>query len=174
MAKTYAQIQQQIENLQLEAERLKASEVAGVVERIKIAIAHYGLTAEHLFGAGKPNSSKSRRGMIKKVSGPLKVANSAAYADGNGNVWGGRGPRPKWLRDAIAGGKLLEDFSTGALMPKSTPDTTVKSTGKRTAKNVYRDDSGNSWSGFGPKPAWLKAALAAGKSLEDLASPSKN
>jgi DNA-binding protein H-NS len=40
---------------------------------------------------------------------------------------------------------------------------------KRTAKSRYADGAGNSWSGFGPKPKWLKAALDAGKSLEDLA-----
>ena len=29
----------------------------------------------------------------------------------SGNTWGGRGPRPQWLRDALANGKSLQDFA---------------------------------------------------------------
>lgn len=32
----------------------------------------------------------------------------------------------------------------------------------------YRDQDGNAWGGRGPRPAWFKAALEAGKSVEDL------
>jgi DNA-binding protein H-NS len=32
----------------------------------------------------------------------------------------------------------------------------------------FRDDAGNAWSGFGPKPRWLTEALASGKTLEEL------
>jgi len=31
----------------------------------------------------------------------------------------------------------------------------------------YRDDTGNSWTGIGPQPRWLKDAVAGGKRLED-------
>jgi DNA-binding protein H-NS len=31
----------------------------------------------------------------------------------------------------------------------------------------YRDQNGNVWSGRGPRPAWFKAALEAGKSAEE-------
>ena len=34
----------------------------------------------------------------------------------------------------------------------------------------YRDQAGNAWSGRGPKPRWLKEALAAGHSPESLAA----
>ena len=44
----------------------------------------------------------------------------------------------------------------------------VKAAGKKKpARTTYRDDAGNSWSGFGPRPAWLKNGIAAGKSLQD-------
>lgn len=36
----------------------------------------------------------------------------AKYADQAGNIWSGRGPRPKWLKDALAAGKQLAEFST--------------------------------------------------------------
>ena len=49
----------------------------------------------------------------------------------------------------------------------------AKSTAKAKAKPAsvakYRDAAGNSWGGRGPKPGWMKAALAAGKKLEELA-----
>lgn len=176
MAQTYLQIQRQIETLQRQAERLRQSEVAGVVERIRVAISHYGLTAEQLgFGAGKAGSAKARKGMTKKAGGAVGNASSAGYADDNGNVWGGRGPRPRWLREAIAAGKSLEEFAIGTSAPKSAARNATKTAGKgrRKAKASYRDEAGNSWSGFGPKPAWLKAALAAGKALEDFVTPSK-
>lgn len=175
MAQTYTQIQRQIEALQKQADKLKATEVLGVVERIKVAISHYGLTAEQLgLGGGKASTAKAAKGTTKKSGSAVKSA--AAYADDNGNVWGGRGPHPRWLREAIAGGKSLEDFATKT---RATPGTAAKAkkqkpvASKRTATQ-YSDGAGNSWSGFGPKPGWLKDALAAGRTREDLAGPPKD
>ena len=175
MAQTYTQIQRQIEALQKQADKLRATEVLGVVERIKVAISHYGLTAEQLgLGGGKASTAKAAKGTTKKSGSAVKSA--AAYADDNGNVWGGRGPRPKWLRDAIGAGRALEDFATKA---KTTSGTAAKArkqkpvASKRKATQ-YSDGAGNSWSGFGPKPGWLKDALAAGKKLEELAGPPQN
>jgi DNA-binding protein H-NS len=114
MTKSYTQIQKQIQNLQREAERLHQKEVQGVVGRIKEAIQAYGLTASDLgFGAathGKPlvrrrgPAGKARPGAAKRTSAPK-------FRDETGNTWGGRGPRPKWLRDALAAGKDLKDFA---------------------------------------------------------------
>ncbi len=181
MAQTYTQIQRQIEALQKQAEKLKSTEVAGVVDRIKEAISHYGLTPDQLFGASSSGARKATSSSAKASgkSGRAKGASSAAYADGAGNTWGGRGPRPRWLRDALAAGKTLDEFATGSTATKSAAPVAKKkiagkSEGKRTAKTSYRDESGNLWSGFGPKPGWLKTALAAGKTLEDFASPAKN
>lgn len=180
MAQTYTQIQKQIQALQKQAEKLKSSEVSGVVERIKTAIAHYSLTPEQLFGASNASARKTTApsGTATGKSGRAKGASTAAYADGAGNTWGGRGPRPRWLRDAMAAGKSLEEFANSTSATKAAAGaaktTAGKSKGMRKAKASYRDESGNSWSGFGPKPGWLKAALAAGKALEDFASPAKN
>ena len=106
---------------------------------------------------------------------------SAAFRDSNGNAWSGRGPRSQWLRDALAAGRSLDEFRVGSRTTSpgaadSVSGETVAATplpagkkAKRTAKVRYRDAAGNSWSGMGPKPRWLKAALDAGTSLEDLA-----
>lgn len=164
MAQSYLQLQRQIESLQRQAEKLKAQEVAGVVERIKVAIAHYGLTAEQLgLGEGKTAPRKVARSLAKASA---KNASTPKYADGQGNVWSGRGPRPHWLRDALAAGKSLESFASGEA--KTSQKRKSKTSAKRTAQQ-YRDDKGNAWSGFGPQPRWLKDALAAGGTLAQFA-----
>jgi DNA-binding protein H-NS len=46
------------------------------------------------------------------------------------------------------------------------PKRSTKASGVAAPK--YRDSEGNVWSGRGPRPAWFKAALDAGKSAEEL------
>lgn len=42
---------------------------------------------------------------------------------------------------------------------------------KRTPAPVkYRDEAGNTWVGIGKRPQWVRDALAAGKTLQDLAA----
>jgi DNA-binding protein H-NS len=109
MAKTYAQISKEIQAMQAEAERIRNREVAEVVSRITEAIRTYGLTEQDLFGS-------SRKGAGTKVAAKKKSARSGGapkYSDGAGNSWGGMGPRPRWLREALASGKKLEDFLGG-------------------------------------------------------------
>jgi len=107
MKKTYSQIIEQIETLKAEAEKLKRKEVDEVIVRIREAVQHYQLTAADLGlsglrrgGAAKPARKAGKRAQT-----------SAKFRDADGNTWGGRGPRPKWLRTALAEGKKLEDFA---------------------------------------------------------------
>lgn len=117
MAKTLAQIQQQIAKLQQEADAIKAKEVSGVVERIKDAIGHYGLTVEDLFGrsvGGQKAASKDRVRLKKSTAKKATTKGSRVpvkYRDDAGNTWTGRGNKPRWLVAAIANGKTVEDFA---------------------------------------------------------------
>lgn len=119
MTKTYTDLMKQIETLREEAERVRRDEVAGVVARIKEAIAVYGLTAADLglspaARGGRPAkapATPARRGAAK-AKGRGKAAGPAAkYRDEQGRTWGGRGPRPLWLREALNAGRKLEDFA---------------------------------------------------------------
>jgi DNA-binding protein H-NS len=172
MAQSYKQIQKQIEQLQRQAEALRNSEVKGVVDRIKVAIAHYGLTAAHLGLNAAPRTAAAGK----------KTRSFAQFSDGAGNNWSGRGPRPRWLREAIASGRSIEEFKSGSTA-KSKPASTIAKPeavkrapaavagkrAKRAASKVhYSDGAGNSWTGRGPQPRWLKAAIASGKTLQDL------
>jgi DNA-binding protein H-NS len=70
----------------------------------------YDITAADLGlsgGAGYPRKKSVKRST--KVS--KQAASIAAYSDGKGNAWGGRGPRPRWLKEALAAGAKLEEFA---------------------------------------------------------------
>jgi len=109
MAKTYFQIQEEIETLQLQADKVRQKEIADVVAKIKQAIDIYGLTASDL---GFTLPRRGRRGAPSKHARATKsTSRDIKYRDAAGNTWGGRGPRPQWLRDALASGKTLEDFA---------------------------------------------------------------
>src|SRR5258706_3826749 len=127
MAKTLAEIQQQIERLQQRAEALKAKEAVGVVQRIRTAIAYYGLTAQDLF---KENDDKLSTPMKTKATGQKAVSAKVVakkgtpknasrkgipvaikYRDDEGNTWTGRGSKPRWLVAAFEKGRKAEDFA---------------------------------------------------------------
>lgn len=130
MTKTYAQLKKQIETLSREADSLRQKERAGVITRIVEAIGVYELTAADLGLSGgtrgKTAAGKSARKVSaksaakparKSAAGKVrrsKSAGEAKFRDANGNVWGGRGPRPQWLRSALAEGKALQDFAVTA------------------------------------------------------------
>ena len=179
MAQTYLQVQKQIQSLQREAERLRMQEMEGVIDRIKVAITEYGITAEQL-GFGSPSNGV----VAKKTSNKAPSAGKAKYANGQGQVWGGMGPRPAWLRAELEAGKSLEDFLVGKASTQAKPATgktratatrpaaakTAKGAQKRRAKKQYADPaSGRTWAGMGPQPGWLKDLVASGKTLEELA-----
>ena len=65
MPKSLAKIEKQIEALEHEAELLRKQEAAGVVARIKEAIAHYELTAQDL---GLASGPLARRGTAARGS----------------------------------------------------------------------------------------------------------
>ena len=170
MAQTYKQIQKQIEQLQRQADALRESEIKGVVDRIKVAIAHYGLTAIHLGLDSAP----------KKTAAKKSTKASTQFRDGAGNVWSGRGPRPRWLRDALTAGRSIDEFRAGSSAKpklasamgqmeaaKPAAKAPAKKAKRAPSKVNYSDGAGNSWTGRGPKPGWLKAALDNGKSLQD-------
>jgi DNA-binding protein H-NS len=82
---------------------------------MKEAIAVYDISAQELgLGTGwrqVAGRASSKKKPARKSKTTKQAAPRSAYADGNGNTWGGRGPRPKWLKDALAGGARLEDFA---------------------------------------------------------------
>lgn len=192
MAKTFADLTREIDALKVKAETVRKQELAGVIARIKVAIEAYGLTAADLgLGGGKESSPKvvsTKVAPLKSPKQPIakgKPKSNVKYRDSAGNSWTGRGPKPKWLTAAQAAGQPLETLEVrgagtdaapvvGEAVSSEAAKSTAKSSSKADAKvklssvAKYRDLAGNSWGGRGPRPGWVKAALAAGKSLDEL------
>jgi DNA-binding protein H-NS len=108
MARSLAKIHEQIARLQKEAASIQFT----VIARIRREIAQFGLTVEHLFGAGESAVvgivRRSKAGAQKTK--PAKTDKPAKFADGQGNTWHGVGKRPAWIHEAIAAGRSLDDF----------------------------------------------------------------
>ena len=113
MKKTYTQILDDIENLKKKAEAIRATEIEGVVIRMREAIAFYGLTQDDLGFAkrGRPALKAGKQAKKPGRRSTAKPVRAVKFRDEQGNVWSGRGPRPKWLRTALETGRKLEDFS---------------------------------------------------------------
>lgn len=89
--------------------------------------------------------SKEKAGVIDRVKEQIARYGLTAAELGLGAVRRKPGPKPGSKRKA--GGAASKKAAGSA---------------------KYKDAAGNSWSGRGPKPAWFKAALAAGSTPEDL------
>jgi DNA-binding protein H-NS len=161
MAKTYSQLLQGIEVLKRQAEERRRTEVAGVIKRIRQAIEFYGLTATDL-GFGAAGSKRAALGATRKSS----RRSSVMYRDAAGNTWTGRGPRPRWLKDALASGQTLEQLRQRP--PVANAPRGTKKKGRKAGRTPkFGDAEGNTWGGMGKRPQWLRDALASGKRLED-------
>jgi DNA-binding protein H-NS len=134
---------------------------------------------------GPAKKSKSVKPAAGKATQP--AASTPKYQDEAGNSWSGRGPKPGWVKAALASGLDITDLLAGApAKPAAAPKVATAKVGKAKAAPVkqskagpkkaakpasaikYKDGAGNAWSGRGPKPAWLRDALATGKTLEDM------
>jgi DNA-binding protein H-NS len=208
MASSFVQLTREIEALKKKAELARKQEAGALIAVIKTGIATYGLTAQDLGltvgGDAKRGPAKKSKSVKPAADKPAQpVASTLKYQDQAGNSWSGRGPKPGWVKAALAAGLDITDLLSGApakpaAAPKAPARKATKPAGgkakapsakksKASAKPAkpaeeaaspaaakpastlkYKDDAGNGWSGRGPKPAWLRDALAAGKTLEDM------
>src|ERR1700712_1776867 len=85
---------------------------------------------------------------------------------------------PRMKKEIKSLGLTVEElFGTGSMLsseaaPVSASASPVKRAQPMAGKKIptpYADVAGNYWSGYGPKPAWFKAAIAAEISLDKLA-----
>jgi DNA-binding protein H-NS len=119
MTKTYAQLAREIAALQASAQKQLAVEAKGAIAKINDMISTYGLTAGDLkFASASATVSRPAKATKAVMKGQRGAASQGAkFSDGQGHQWGGRGPRPAWLREAIAAGRTLESFAVGAAAP---------------------------------------------------------
>jgi DNA-binding protein H-NS len=73
------------------------------------------------------------------------------------------------IKTAIAHYRLTAEDLFGGKVTTTTKATTKRAArAKKPSVPKYGDESGNQWSGHGKRPNWFKAAIAAGKTPEDL------
>ena len=126
--KSYSDIKAEIAKLERQAEAALKTEVAGVVEKIKTAIAAYGLTATDLgFGGGKTKKDASTRQAKAGAKAPTTMG-VAKYRDPKTQkTWTGRGKPPAWIagvkdRDAyLITGTPADTPRAGAVAKRSKP-----------------------------------------------------
>lgn len=109
---TLEQINQQISKLQEQAAHIAGAEKAEVIGKMKVAIDHYGITADDL-GLSTSRKTKARNANVKvngRAKPKAKAAGSIKYRDDAGHSWTGRGRRPAWYVQALAGGKTEADL----------------------------------------------------------------
>ncbi len=95
---TYKEIKNKIAQLEKEAEALRKAELLTVITEIKARMAEYGITSKDL-------------GIIKnKTRKQPGTTSPARYRNKEGQTWSGRGRKPKWVIEALAAGKTLEDM----------------------------------------------------------------
>lgn len=83
---TYKQLQDQIKQLQHEAEILRRNELSNAIAQIKMTMAEYGITLADLGFTGKKKDSMVRAPLAPKYRNPE-----------TGETWSGRGKAPKWI-----------------------------------------------------------------------------
>lgn len=103
---TYLELRAKGEKLLAEAEELRVKELKDVIEDIKQKMKSYGLSAQDLGFSGGGVTRRKR-----SSTGPAAKA-AVKYRGPNGETWsGGRGRKPRWVTEALAAGKKLEQFA---------------------------------------------------------------
>jgi DNA-binding protein H-NS len=99
-----AALEKQQAALEKQLEEARKAERADVIAQIRNLMSQHGLSVADLGakGAGKP--AKAGVGEGRKVA--PKYRNSAT-----GETWTGRGLQPKWIKEALASGRSLEDLA---------------------------------------------------------------
>lgn len=90
-----SELEELAHDVQKEIERRKKQEIKQVAADIKALVAQSGLTLDEVLS------------VKTKQKGPAKYRNP----ENPEQTWAGRGKRPDWLRDALAAGRDLEEFS---------------------------------------------------------------
>lgn len=106
---TYAELKAKADKFAAEAEAQRVKELDAVIADMKAKMVEYGVTPEDL--GIKTTSAAPRK---KVVDSMAKAASKGVvkYRSPTGETWGGgRGRKPKWVVEAVAAGKKIEDFA---------------------------------------------------------------
>ncbi|RYF45853.1 MAG: H-NS histone family protein [Cytophagaceae bacterium] len=99
------ELDERIAALRAQMEEMRNRERSKVIDEIRTKIAEYGLTASDL---RLMPAAQGRRAAVAKASSSAEPK----YRSPTGETWsGGPGRKPRWVTEALAAGKSMEDFS---------------------------------------------------------------
>lgn len=102
------EIQNQIQQLQKQADQIRAEEFDKIVQEILAKMSAYGITIKDLDG-GK---GRVRKASTSGTTGTAVTKHAAAKFRGpNGESWSGRGLMPRWLSALVAQGRTKDEFA---------------------------------------------------------------
>jgi DNA-binding protein H-NS len=161
---TLEALQAKIKKLQAQAEAMASQKSKVVLENIRSLMAKHNLTTadidSHLGGRKRGRPSLKSAGVQKK--------GVARYLDPKtGATWTGHGRAPAWIAAAKDRNKFLV---AGASAPAAPASKHVAGNGQPKGPQPvkYRHpQTGATWSGRGPAPAWLAAEKDRSKFLVD-------
>ena len=84
---------------------LRTAERSDAISKVRALMAEHGLTAADVQG-----QASAKRGKGQGPATGTKVAPKFKHPE-TGATWTGRGLKPRWMTEALANGKALEDFA---------------------------------------------------------------
>jgi DNA-binding protein H-NS len=154
--KTLEQIQAQIDKLNLEAQAIRAKEVAVVIQRIKREIAEFGLSADDL-------GLVTDRAPVRKARGVSVVPVKAKMPKMP------KTPAVKGAKAKSTGSRAAKKASAAIDQPTQASKRAAAGTATQTIGVIkYADDHGHTWTGRGKRPGWFLAELESGRSADEL------
>ena len=168
---TLEAIETKIKRLQEQAEAMRAKKASATLDRIVALMKECGISVADIEAhlgdkkrPGKPNKNAAANGT---ASVPAKYLDPKT-----GATWSGRGRAPAWIANAknrdrfLVDGKVATALVATGSKAKKRPGNYAR--GPQPAK--YRDpESGATWSGRGPAPAWMANAKDRTKFIIDAA-----
>lgn len=99
------ELRQELAKLDEQIAAQQAAEKRASIERLRALIAEEGLTLADLAGEAKTPRSMTKALPTKGRKIPPKYRDPVT-----GQAWSGRGIKPRWLQQAMAEGKSIEEF----------------------------------------------------------------
>lgn len=155
---TLEAIETKIRRLQEQAEAIKAKKASATLDRIVALMKESGISVADIEAQIGGKKRGARPGKKTAAVAAVAAVAAAKYMDPKtGATWSGRGRAPAWIASAKNRDRFLVDGNAS----KASVATGSKAKrpgnyrrGPQPAK--YRDpESGATWSGRGPAPAWL-------------------
>jgi DNA-binding protein H-NS len=107
-------------DIETELKHREVTDKKKALERMRDIAAEYGLSLSEVINKeGRLDTKKSKLKNAEQASLPKYI-----NPDNPDQTWSGRGQQPKWLKEALATGKTLEEFSTQ--QSQEQPETAVQ------------------------------------------------